>query len=80
MAPVTPSGAGRPRSDHLDLTTKAGADPKRAYFFSRTLVPTLAMYMLRLTERRGDARHPFSQLQKHSRDILRGCEAAITIC
>jgi CzcA family heavy metal efflux pump len=35
-----------------------------SYFFSRTLVPTLAMYMLSLNEDQGDPRNAFSRLQK----------------
>jgi multidrug efflux pump subunit AcrB len=35
-----------------------------SYFFSRTLVPTLAMYMLRLNEGQGDSRNPFVKFQK----------------
>src|ERR1700723_2844146 len=35
-----------------------------SYFFSRTLVPTLAMYMLKLNEGQGDSRNPFVKFQK----------------
>ncbi len=35
-----------------------------SYILSRTLVPTLAMYMLRLNEDRGDTQNAFSRLQK----------------
>ena len=35
-----------------------------SYFLSRTLVPTLVMYMLRLNEDRGDAGNAFSRFQK----------------
>ncbi|WP_158820715.1 efflux RND transporter permease subunit [Granulicella sp. S156] len=35
-----------------------------SYFFSRTLVPTLAMYMLKLNEGHGDSRNPFVRFQK----------------
>jgi len=35
-----------------------------SYILSRTLVPTLAMYMLRLNEDRGDSRNIFSRFQK----------------
>jgi multidrug efflux pump subunit AcrB len=35
-----------------------------SYILSRTLVPTLAMYMLRLNEDQGDPRNVFSRFQK----------------
>jgi multidrug efflux pump subunit AcrB len=35
-----------------------------SYILSRTLVPTLAMYMLRLNEDQGDSRNAFSRFQK----------------
>ena len=35
-----------------------------SYFFSRTLVPTLAMYMLKLNEGQGESRNPLVLLQK----------------
>jgi multidrug efflux pump subunit AcrB len=35
-----------------------------SYLLSRTLVPTLAMYMLRLNEEQGDTRNLFSRFQK----------------
>ncbi len=35
-----------------------------SYFFSRTLVPTLAMYMLKLNEGHSNSRNPFVRFQK----------------
>src|SRR6202023_2367120 len=35
-----------------------------SYFFSRTLVPTLAMYMLKLTEGQGESRNPLVLFQR----------------
>jgi multidrug efflux pump subunit AcrB len=51
-----------------------------SYFFSRTLVPTLAMYMLKLNEGQGESRNPLVLFQRKSSKASPESGAHTNVC